>query len=209
VPFNPVADRHIGQHNYTVMEAKAGKEFSFTLKLGNLEPVANRVELMAAASWHPHAKLALHEFATPPLISGPITAIMDSAKSSQHRLWAQRAALILERSNHSYHPFSADQVHQALRLTALAHGEVKRSAAIVAPENRFGAVGSLFTAVGDAIELKAQQQATATFSITVPQQMPHPWFAIRLAQVSRGSIVGGYTVTIGNPRPTKVRKESN
>jgi len=196
VPFNPVADRHTGQHNLTVLEAAAGKKLSFTLQLGNLAPLVNKVELMAAAAWHPHATPALHEFPAPPPISGPINAMLDSAKSSQHRLWAQRAAIIVERSTHSYHPLPADQVHQALGLAAITPGEVRRSAAVVAPPNRFGAVGSSFTSLGDAIELKPQQQATAKFSITVPDRGRQPWFIVHLAQVSGGSVTGGYTVAI-------------
>jgi hypothetical protein len=192
-----VADRHTGQHNYTVLEAETGEELSFTIHLGNLEPRVNKVELMAAASWQSHAKAPLHGFSAEPSMNGPINAILHSAKSSEHRLWAQRAAIMLERSTHSYHPLPADQVQHAVKLTAITPGEVKRSVAVVAPANRFGAVGSSFTTVGDAIELKAQQQATATFSISVPDRRPQPWLIVHLAQVSRGSIVGGYTIAIG------------
>lgn len=196
VPFNPVADRHTGQHNYTVLEANAGKKISFTLNLANLEPLVTKVELRAAASWQRHAKPSAHGFAAKPSAAGPINAILSSAKSSEHRLWAQRAALILERSDQSYDALPTDEVRQALRLTAVTPGDVKRSAAIVAPANRFGMVGSSFTTLGDAIELKAQQQATATFSITVPQQAPQPWFIVHLAQVGGGAVVGGYTIAI-------------
>lgn len=131
VPFNPVADRHTGQHNYTVLEAEAGKQMSLTLHLSNLGPVATRFDLMAAAAWAPHPKPSPHEFLARPSLSGPIDSILDSRQSSNQRLWARRAALLVERSSHSYDAFTAEEVHQALKLESIRPGDVKRSAAIV------------------------------------------------------------------------------
>jgi hypothetical protein len=203
VPFNPVADRHTGQRNYTVVEAEAGEEISFALHLANLEPLQTKIELMATAAWRPDAKTATHQFATKPTIRGPVNAILaKSTTPSQLRLWAQRAA-ILERSTDSYHPLPGDEVRRAVRIGEIRLGEVRRSPAVVAPPNRFGTVGTSLAAVGDGVELKPQQQATATFSITVPPKGPHSWFIVHLAQVSNGSITGGYTVAIGAPDRNK------
>jgi hypothetical protein len=91
---------------------------------------------------------------------------------------------------------SAGEVHQSLSLTAITLAGVKGSPAVVAP-NRLGSFGSSFTTFGDAIELRPQQQAIATFSLTVPDCAPQPWLIIHVAQVSRGSIVGGYTIAAG------------
>jgi hypothetical protein len=197
VPFNPVADRHTGQHNYTVVEAEAGQEINFTLHLANLEPQVKRIELMVAASWQLHPKPLRHEFSARPSLSGPIDAIIHSTNASDQQLWAQRAAII-ERTNHPYNPLPPDEVHGALKLGAITPGEVKRSAAIVAPPDRFGSVASSFTSIGDPVELKPQQQAKATFSITAPRRPPHPWLVVHLVQVAGGAIAGGYTLAIGS-----------
>ena len=200
VPANPVADRHTGQHNLTVIEAGAAKDLSFTLNLSNLAPRSTRVELMAAASWRPEALTAIDAFPSQPSLKGPIDAVLDAAGSSEHWLWARRAAIILERSTQTYNALPADGVRQALKLTGISPGGIEQSTAVVAPPNRFGAADSSFTALGDTIELKAQQEATASFSITVPQQAPQPWFIVHLAQAANGAVIGGYTVAIGTTR---------
>jgi hypothetical protein len=193
--FNPVADRHTGQHNYTVIEAGAGAEFSFNVHLGNLEPLAVEVQLMAAAAWHPHPLPGPTGFSVLPSPTGPVNAILDS-KTTRPNLWARRAALILQRPAAAYQQLPADEVQKALRVTGIRRGEVRRSPAIVPPLNRFGTVSAAFAPVGDVIELRPQQQANAAFSITTPRRGPHPWFVAQLAQVTHGSIVGGYTVAI-------------
>ncbi|MHB8268779.1 hypothetical protein [Bradyrhizobium sp.] len=201
VPFNPAADRHTAQHNYMVVEAGASKEMSFTLHLGNLEPRLASVELMAAASWRTHPKAPQDGFSTRPSVIGPVNAIRDSTKSNETRLWAQRAALVLERPEQAHQALRRDEVRQVVTLTAAKLGHIARSSAIVGPPSRFDTVGPSFTPLADAIELKALQQASATFSISVPESAPHPWLVVNLAQVSRGAIVGGYTVAVRTLRP--------
>jgi len=196
VPANPVADRHTGQHNLTVIEAGGADPIPFTIHLGNLGPLPAKIELMAAASSRAHLKVAPHGFSAQPSLTAPIDAILHAAGTAQVQLWARRASLVLKRSGHAYHALPADEVLQALKVTGTRLGDIRKSPAVVAPANRFGSAGSSFTALGHAIELKAQQEAKASFSITPPRNAPHPWFVVHLAQAVNGLVVGGYTVII-------------
>ncbi|MGH9470410.1 MAG: hypothetical protein ACRD1N_08730 [Terriglobia bacterium] len=197
VPANPVADRHTGQRNLTVLEAGSGAEIPVHLRLVNLAPASSLVQVMAAGSWRADAAVAANRFPARPSLIGPINAVR-VASPADNRLWAQRAALIVERSAHTAeHILPSKGIHDALKLTGLKAGHITRSSAIVAPSNRFDVASANFTALGDAIELKALQEATATLSITVPKAARQPWFVVHLAQVVNGSVVGGYTVAIG------------
>ena len=198
VPANPVADRHTGQHNLTVLEAGSGAEIPVHLKLVNLAPTRSAIQLMAAANWRPEAHVAVNSFPARPSLIGPINAVRGAADSVLYRLWAQRAALIVERSAHAAeHTLSARGIHDALKLTEIRRGHTIRSAAIIAPPNRFDPAASAFTSLGDALELEAQQEATASLTIAMPRHTGAPWFVVHLAQAINGSVVGGYTVAIG------------
>jgi hypothetical protein len=195
VPFNAVADRHNGQHNLTITEA-GGTELPFTLHLGNPLPMVTQFELMATAAWQHNPRPPLRGFTAPPSLNAPVDAILRSKKSNEHRLWARRAAILLERPVHDYHPIPAGEVGGVLQLTHVRHGEIRRSSALAAPVKRFGTMSANFATLGDAIELRPQQQATATFSIARPAGEREKWFVVQLAQVSNGAIVGGYTVAV-------------
>src|SRR5271166_880163 len=118
VPGSPVADRHTGQRNYTVVEGTAGQQFPFSIRLANLGPVPAAIELLGAAAWHTTAALHQDAFLFRPSLSGALSGAADYATASHNQLWARRAALLDERSPRlALHPLPASQVTDAITVT--------------------------------------------------------------------------------------------
>jgi hypothetical protein len=194
-PPNPVADRHTGQHNFTVIEAGGAEQLRIPLRLGNLLSRPAALTLTAAATWMkraaPHAGPFFHGAA----LSGAIRAA-DSAERLTAQLWSRRAA-ILDETRHGDEDIAVarDRVTDIVGLASVELGEGRRSTTTLIEQPRIAA-DAPFADLGDSIAFEPHQSATATLAINVPRKAEHPWLLVHMAQKTDGLIDGGYTVAI-------------
>lgn len=93
-PANPVLDRHVGQHNLTVL-AGSEEPMALQLNLVNLEGRAASIEIAAAAAWLSELPKRGKAALLPHFGAHAAVQVAAQARSlEQVRLWARRAALV-------------------------------------------------------------------------------------------------------------------
>jgi hypothetical protein len=205
-PPNPVADRHTGQHNFTVIEAGGGEQLHIPLRLGNLLSRPAALTLTAAATWMKRATPKAGPFFHGAAMSGAVRAA-DTTERVTAQLWSRRAA-ILDQTRHGDQDIAVAQDHvtDIVGLTSMEMGGRRRSTTTLIEQPRIDE-DAPFADLGNPIGFEPHQSATANFAITVPRKVEHPWLLVHIAQKTDGLIDGGYTVAIHFPRADPIRSE--
>lgn len=201
-PANPVADRHVGQHNLTVLEAGGAEAMALRLNLANLEGREASVEIAAAAAWlfelPGREKVGL----LPHLGARAAIQVAARARSlEQARLWTRRAALVdVEAREAKREILEAGEVREIVRVASLRAGKTMRpSGALMPPAGRTKAGGEAFTTLEGKLELAPAQMGTVELELRVPKS-DYPVLSVHLAQSIDGRIDGGYTLLIDTRR---------
>ena len=191
VPGSPILDRHVGQHNLTVLEADGGDRVPLRLAVANPTAFEAAVQLAGAAAWHTDRP----DEPTLDSTFGVLAATRAAAGATtlpQARMWSKRAGLVTIQARSAQ--AEAQDVTDLVEVRSIDPEEpVPPSSVVVWPPALIPAAG--FCALGPELKFLAGQTASAEVVLHVPAPS-RAWLAVHLAQRTGGQLTGGYTILV-------------
>ena len=168
-PWSAGFDRHVAQHNVTIIPAKPGKTLTFTLQFATVLAEGSAVRFAAQAAWV--------------RAPAPEQALRYVPGLEEHRGEVRGTLLNAEALRELVRPGRIEQLGQ------LREGPLDLKAP--APQELLG-----FVPVGQRLEPRPRELRSMDVDVTVPAGAEAPYLLVRLAQVENNFVTGGYTVVL-------------
>ena len=197
-PWSAGTDRHVAQHNVSIVAANVAESLTFELHLTNITAAAATVQIAAQAAWvdakTPREALRYSSTAT----RNAVSALDRSATTQQLRLLASRTSrLFRQREQVKGADVKPEALRDIVRLRDIAAAGRARNGAIVIPT--VNAVRGLngYTPVDKPTELKPLQHRKAALEVKVPRPPGAArMLLVRIAQFENAYATGGYTIVV-------------